>query len=295
MRRIKILVSYDGTGYHGWQVQPGLPTIQAALEQVISEIEGRLVQVAGSGRTDAGVHAVGQVAAFSIENPIPVDNLRRAMNRLLPRDIRVLSVEDAALDFHPRFQAKRKTYEYRIFRGEICSPFDRLYVCHHPYPLAIEEMIALAPLLEGEHDFRAFAASDDRDELELSKVRTIFCSRLALDGERLVYRVTGSGFLKHMVRNIVGVLLEAGKGNVDRVRVPGAPGAGLRDSARADGARARAVSDVSRVLTIRLRFERLFPTAGAPAEGDLYPPVSSDSRPCRRKSIFLFRFETRSR
>ena len=154
MRRIKILVSYDGTGYHGWQVQPGLPTIQAALEQVISEIEGRLVQVAGSGRTDAGVHAVGQVAAFSIENPIPVDNLRRAMNRLLPRDIRVLSVEDAALDFHPRFQAKRKTYEYRIFHGEICSPFDRLYVCHHPYPLAIEEMIALAPLLEGEHDFR---------------------------------------------------------------------------------------------------------------------------------------------
>ncbi len=216
MRRIKILVSYDGTGYHGWQVQPGLPTIQAALEQVISEIEGRLVQVAGSGRTDAGVHAVGQVAAFSIENPIPVDNLRRAMNRLLPRDIRVLSVEDAALDFHPRFQAKRKTYEYRIFHGEICSPFDRLYVCHHPYPLAIEEMIALAPLLEGEHDFRAFAASDDRDELGLSKVRTIFCSRLALDGERLVYRVTGSGFLKHMVRNIVGVLLEAGKGNVDR-------------------------------------------------------------------------------
>jgi tRNA pseudouridine38-40 synthase len=216
VRRIKILVSYDGTDYHGWQVQPGLPTIQGALEQVISEIEGRSVQVSGSGRTDAGVHALAQVAAFSIENPIPVDNLRRAVNRLLPRDIRVLSVEEAALDFHPRFQAKRKTYEYRIFRGEICSPFERRCVCHHPYPLAIEEMIALAPLLEGEHDFKAFAASDERDELELSKVRTIFCSRLTLDGERLIYRVTGSGFLKHMVRNIVGVLLEVGKGNVDR-------------------------------------------------------------------------------
>jgi tRNA pseudouridine38-40 synthase len=219
LRRIKILVSYDGTDYHGWQVQPGLPTVQGALEQAISEIEGRAVQVAGSGRTDAGVHAVAQVAAFSIENPIPVDNLRRAVNRLLPRDIRVLTVEDAALDFHPRFQAKRKTYEYRIFRGEICSPFERRYVCHHPYPLATEEMIELAPLLEGEHDFAAFAASDDRDELELSKVRTIFCSRLALEGERLdrlTYRVTGSGFLKHMVRNIVGVLLEVGKGNVDR-------------------------------------------------------------------------------
>jgi len=216
MRRVKILLAYDGTDYHGWQVQPGLPTIQGALEQAISEIEGRPVQVAGSGRTDAGVHAVGQVAAFSIQNPIPTDNLRRAMNRLLPRDIRVLQVEEAAVDFHPRFQAKRKTYEYRIFRGEICSPFERRYVCHHPYPLAIEEMIAVAPLLEGEQDFTAFAASDDRDELEMSKVRTIFCSRLALEGERLVYRVTGSGFLKHMVRNIVGVLIEVGKGNVDR-------------------------------------------------------------------------------
>jgi tRNA pseudouridine38-40 synthase len=216
MRRIKIVVSYDGTDYHGWQVQPGLPTIQGALEDVLSGIEGRVVQVAGSGRTDAGVHALGQVAAFSIENPIPVDNLRRAVNRLLPRDIRVLHVEEAALDFHPRFQARRKTYEYRIFRGEICSPFERRYVCHHPYPLAVEEMIGLAPLLEGEHDFAAFAASDDRDELELSKVRTIYCSRLALEGDRLIYRVTGSGFLKHMVRNIVGVLLEAGKGNVDQ-------------------------------------------------------------------------------
>jgi tRNA pseudouridine38-40 synthase len=216
MRRIKIIISYDGTEYHGWQVQPGLPTIQGMLEHVIAEMEGRPVQVAGSGRTDAGVHAVAQVAAFSIQNPIPVDNLRRAMNRLLPRDIRVLQVEEAALDFHPRFQAKRKTYEYRIFRGEICSPFERRYVCHHPYPLAVEQMIAMAPLLEGEHDFRAFAASDERDELELSKVRTIYCSRLAIDGERLIYRVTGSGFLKHMVRNIVGVLFEVGKGNVDR-------------------------------------------------------------------------------
>jgi tRNA pseudouridine38-40 synthase len=216
MRRIKILVSYDGSDYHGWQVQPGLPTIQGALEQAISEIEGRSVPVAGSGRTDAGVHAVAQVAAFSIQNPIPVDNLRRAVNRLLPRDIRVLLVEEAAPDFHPRFQAKRKTYEYRIFRGEICSPFERRYVCHHPYPLATDEMIATAPLLEGEHDFTVFAASDDRDELELSKTRTIFCSRLTMEGDRLIYRVTGSGFLKHMVRNIVGVLLEVGKGNLDR-------------------------------------------------------------------------------
>ena len=216
MRRIKIQVSYDGTDYHGWQVQPGLATIQGTLEQVFGEIEGQAVQVAGSGRTDAGVHALAQVAALTMENPIPLENLRRAANRLLPPDIRVTRVEKAPIDFHPRFQAKAKTYEYRIFRGETCSPFDRRYVYHHPYPLALDEMMNLAPLVEGEHDFTAFAATDERDELGASKVRTIFCSKLALDGERLIYRVTGSGFLKHMVRNMVGVLLEVGKGNVDR-------------------------------------------------------------------------------
>jgi len=220
MRRIKIQLSYDGTDYHGWQVQPGLQTIQGALEQVISEIEGNRVQVAGSGRTDAGVHALAQVAAFTIENPIPVGNLVRAMNRLLARDIRVLKAEEAHLDFHPRFQAKAKTYEYRMLRSEICPPFERRYVYHHPYPLRAEEMIAAAALLEGEHDFTAFAATDDRDELPgNSKVRTIFCSRLVQEGDRLIYRVTGSGFLKHMVRNIVGLLLETGKGNVDRAGI----------------------------------------------------------------------------
>src|ERR1700681_1577940 len=216
MRRIKIQVCYDGTDYHGWQVQPGLATIQGTLEQVFGEIEGRAVQVAGSGRTDAGVHAIAQVAALTMENPIPVVNLQRAANRLLPGDIRVTGIEQAPLDFHPRFQAKAKIYEYRIFRGEICAPFDRRYVYHHPYPLALDEMMRLAPLIEGGHDFTAFAATDDRDELGASKVRTIFCSKMTHEGERLIYRVTGSGFLKHMVRNIMGVLLEAGKGNVDR-------------------------------------------------------------------------------
>ena len=221
MRRIKIEIAYDGTDYHGWQIQPGLPTIQGALENVFSEIEGGSVQVAGSGRTDAGVHAIAQVAAVSMENPIPLDNLRRAANRLLPADIRITRVEDVSPDFHPRFQAKAKTYEYRILRGEICTPFERRYVCHHPYPLAIDEMMRLAPLIEGEHDFTAFAATDERDELGASKVRTVFCSRLSQEGDRLIYRITGSGFLKHMVRNIVGVLLEVGKGNVDQLSLVG--------------------------------------------------------------------------
>ena len=214
MRRIRIDLCYDGSEYHGWQVQPGLPTIQGVIEEVVSDIEGRPVHVAGSGRTDAGVHALAQVAAFSLENPIPVVNLRKAMNRLLPRDIRVTCVQETPLNFHPRFDAKAKTYEYRIFRGEVCSPFEHRYVHHHPYPLNIEPMMKAAALFEGEHDFTAFAASDDRDEMGGSKVRAISESAMTPKGERLYYRVRGSGFLKHMVRNIVGVLLEAGKGNL---------------------------------------------------------------------------------
>jgi tRNA pseudouridine38-40 synthase len=215
MRRIRIELAYDGTEYHGWQVQPGLATIQGTLEAVVAEIEGAAVHVAGSGRTDAGVHALAQVAAFTIANPIPVSNLRRAMNRLLPPAIRVRSVEEAAPDFHPRFQAIAKTYEYRIVRAEVCLPVEWRYVHHHPYPLDIARMEACAPLIEGTHDFTAFAAADDRDHEGDSKIRTIFSSRLEPGADRLIYRVRGSGFLKHMVRNIVGSLLEAGRGNLD--------------------------------------------------------------------------------
>ena len=213
-RRIRIELAYDGTDYHGWQVQPGLPTIQGTLEAVISEIERKPVHVAGSGRTDAGVHALAQVAAFSMCNPIPEQNLRKAMNRRLPADIRITRVQEVGPDFHPRFDARAKMYEYRILTAEIPSPFERRYVYHHPYSLQTGKMIAAAPLIEGEHDFSAFAASDERDMLGESKVRTVYCSSLEQRSDRLVYRVRGSGFLKHMVRNIVGVLLEVGKGNL---------------------------------------------------------------------------------
>jgi tRNA pseudouridine38-40 synthase len=219
VRRIRIKIAYDGTDFHGWQVQPGLLTIQGTLEEVVSSIEGKPVQVAGSGRTDAGVHALAQVAAFSIENPVPLLNLRKAMNRLLPRAIRIHDVEEVASDFHPRFDARAKTYEYRIFRGEVCTPFERLYVLHHPYPLDVDCMMAAAPLIEGEHDFTAFAASDERDEAGASKVRSIFSSQLSSEGDYLIYRVRGSGFLKHMVRNIAGVLIEVGKGNLSHADV----------------------------------------------------------------------------
>ncbi len=215
MRRIRIILSYDGTNYHGWQVQPGLATIQATVQSVLAEIESAPVNVHASGRTDAGVHALAQVAAFDLSNPIPCHNLRLAMNRLLPHDIRILQVEEASPDFHPRFQSVAKTYEYRILRDAICPPFDRFYVHHHPYPLDEDRMIALAPLLEGEHDFSAFAAADEIDVRGRSKVRRVYSSRITSEAGRLIYRVRGSGFLKHMVRNIVGVLLEAGKGNLD--------------------------------------------------------------------------------
>jgi tRNA pseudouridine38-40 synthase len=214
LRRLRFNVAYDGTDFKGWQVQPGLPTIQGALEEIIGGMEGRPVHVAASGRTDAGVHAMAQVAAISIENRIPADNFRRAVNRLLPASIRISQVQETALEFHPRFDAVRKTYEYRIFREEICSPFDRRYVYHHPYALDESAMIEAASLLEGEWDFTAFAASDERDGLGASKVRTIFRSTLSRSEHTLVYRVTGSGFLKHMVRNIIATLLEIGKGNL---------------------------------------------------------------------------------
>lgn len=213
-RRLRFEIAYDGTAFRGWQVQPGLPTIQGLLEEIISGIEGASVHVAGSGRTDAGVHALRQVAAVSLTNPIPSDNFRRAVNRLLPSSVRVLNVREVSADFHPRFQAVRKTYEYRIYRGEICPPFEYAYVYHHPYPLNEETMSAAACLLTGTHDFTAFAASDERDATGATKVRTIFESNLERTGEILRYRVTGSGFLKHMVRNIVGVLLEVGKDNL---------------------------------------------------------------------------------
>ncbi len=213
MRRIKLILAYDGTDFHGWQVQPGLTTVQGTLEQVFGEIEGSAVHVAGSGRTDAGVHALRQTAAVSVSNPIPVDNLRRAVNRLLPPAIRVLAAEEAAPDFHPRHHAVSKTYEYRIFRGEVCPPVEWRYVHHYPYPLDVDRMRAFAPLLDGPHDFAAFAASDDREHE--TTVRTIFSSRLEVGDNHMHYRVSGSGFLKHMVRNIMGTLLEAGKRNLD--------------------------------------------------------------------------------
>jgi tRNA pseudouridine38-40 synthase len=222
-RRIRITLAWDGTDYHGWQLQPGLPTIQGVIEEIVAGIESKPVRVEASGRTDAGVHALAQVAAFTLENPIPFDNLRRAMNRLLPASVRVLRVDEAHAEFHPRFDAVAKTYRYTIFRDEVCPPLEWRYVYHHPYPLDEGAMAVAARVYEGDHDFTAFAAADHRSSGQKdsetegeprTKVRTIFSSVVERRGNKLIYTVRGSGFLKHMVRNIVGTLLEAGRGNI---------------------------------------------------------------------------------
>ncbi len=216
MRILRFEVAYDGTDFHGWQVQPGLPTVQGILQDVIGTIEEKPVQVLGSGRTDAGVHALAQVAAVALDNPIPPDNFRRAVNRLLPSSVRISKISETNPDFHPRFHARRKTYQYRIYRDEVCSPFLRHFVYHLPYPLNEAAIAEAAPLLEGEHDFTSFAACDKTDAVAGSRRRTIFGSACAREENILAYTVTGSGFLKHMVRNIVGVLLEVGKGNLSQ-------------------------------------------------------------------------------
>ncbi len=224
----KILLSYDGTAFHGWQVQPGRPTVQGTLAAVLEKMTGERVLPQGSGRTDAGVHALGQVASFALEAPLPAQNLLRALNRSLPQSVRVLWVEEVGEGFHARHSAVRKSYEYRIFERRvkesdeerICSPFVAPYVWDCRWALRPELMAAAAAKLCGTHDFTSFGASDpelaQREERVVgpNPVKTIFASMVMREEGLLRYRVTGSGFLHHMVRNIVGTLVEVGRGSL---------------------------------------------------------------------------------
>jgi tRNA pseudouridine38-40 synthase len=217
MRNLKLVLAYDGSEFSGWQVQPDAATIQGTLASAIGRITGEKVLPQGSGRTDAGVHALAQVASFSTESPIPAENLIKALNDVLPAAIRVLEVGEVAADFHARKSARAKTYRYRIYRGTICPPFLARYVWHYPYPLDEGSMQAAAALVVGEHDFTSFAAVDPergREEGEVRNVRRIFSSSWQRDGHELVYTVRGSGFLHHMVRNLVGTFVQVGKGTL---------------------------------------------------------------------------------
>jgi tRNA pseudouridine38-40 synthase len=214
MRNLKVVLAYDGTDFCGWQVQPGAPSIQATLASAIGRITAEKVLPQGSGRTDAGVHALAQVVTFQTESVIPEANLVIALNDVLPPAIRVLDVSQMAADFHARKSAKTKIYRYRIFRGDICPPFFARYVWHYPYPLDEDAMGEAAPLIEGEHDFTSFAAVDPergRDQDGRSNVREVFSSQWLRQGDELIYEVRGSGFLHHMVRNLVGTFLLVGK------------------------------------------------------------------------------------
>ncbi len=218
-RTWKLVVAYDGTDFSGWQVQPGRPTVQGTLERALRRIEGRPVRAAGSGRTDAGVHALAQVASCSLSVPIPPRGLLKALNRLLPPAIRITSATEVDSRFHARYSAVGKTYEYRIHRAPIRPPFEARFTHWHPYPLNESAMIAAASEFEGERDFRSLASNCAQPPR--STVRVIHSSALRREGDLLVYRVRGSGFLYRMVRNLVGTLIEVGRGNVRSEEVRG--------------------------------------------------------------------------
>jgi tRNA pseudouridine38-40 synthase len=217
LRNLKLTLSYDGSDFSGWQVQPDASTIQGTLSSAIGRLTGENVLPQGSGRTDAGVHALAQVATFSTASPIPVENFLKALNDILPPSIRVLEVKEVSADFHARKSARAKTYRYRICRAAICSPFLARYVWHFPYPLDENAMSNAAAAIVGEHDFTSFAAVDPergQENNEVSNVRTIFSSCFERQNDEFVYTVRGSGFLHHMVRNLVGTLILVGKGTL---------------------------------------------------------------------------------
>lgn len=226
MRRIALKVGYDGTAYVGWQRQNNGPSVQQALEEVMERLFHEEVHMMGSGRTDAGVHARGQVAAFDLRHPIETKKLLLALNANLPDDIRVYEVWETASDFHPRFGAKRKTYAYHLFPGDVMPPQYHRYAVLVPKELDWELMRKALSLLEGEHDFIAFRASGG---MNLSTVRKIERAVLVPDGEMVRLEVTGNGFLYNMVRIITGTVLEIGAHKLPLDVIPQALATGERE------------------------------------------------------------------
>jgi tRNA pseudouridine38-40 synthase len=214
MRNLRLILSYEGSDFAGWQVQPDAVTVQGTLASAIGRITGEKVLPQGSGRTDAGVHAIAQVATFSTQSSVPTTNFVKALNDILPPSVRVIEAQEVTSEFHARKSATGKTYRYRIHRAPICPPFLARYVWHYPYPLNEQAIIRAAAIVEGEHDFTSFAAVDPergRDGMPVSNVRRIFSSRWERDGDEFTYTVKGSGFLHHMVRNLVGTFILVGK------------------------------------------------------------------------------------
>lgn len=210
IRRIMLTVSYDGTAYSGWALQSSTPnTIEGELNRAIERLTGEQVQVIGASRTDAGVHAYGNVAVFDTTSTIPGDRFIFALNHELPQDIRIVESREVALDFHPRHCDTEKTYEYRIVNSQIMDPVRRFYACHFSMPLDIDLMNAAAHYLVGEHDFTSFCNVESQ---AISHIRTIKDVHVTRQGDEVIISVTGNGFLYNMVRIIAGTLMQIGRG-----------------------------------------------------------------------------------
>lgn len=206
IKNYRIEISYDGTDYHGWQRQPGKKTIQGRLERTLAKIAKKNISVLGAGRTDAGVHALAQVANFEADLTLTEEELLRAMNSLLPRDIRIISLQKVDKDFHARRMALSKIYQYRILNAKSISPFLIRYALHWPYQLDLEGMKSASAKFIREADFNPFSSNR-----LLHPVRNVSRSDIQKRGEEIIYTVEANGFLRYMVRTMVGTLLEIGR------------------------------------------------------------------------------------
>jgi tRNA pseudouridine38-40 synthase len=223
MRYFKLTIAYDGTDFHGWQSQINKPTIQGEIVSVLRRLTQENVQLLGAGRTDAGVHALGQVGSFRTQSPLSAGEFQRALNALLPHTIRIVGAEETGPDFSARWSANGKVYRYRLYRGKVVPPTLWRYVLHYPFPLDEEAMKDAAARLVGVHDFSSFAAStgSEDDDKERNMEREIFATELKRtdDGEELWFTVHGRSFLRYMVRKMVGTLLEVGRGKLKPVDI----------------------------------------------------------------------------
>jgi tRNA pseudouridine38-40 synthase len=208
MRNVKLVIEYDGTNYSGWQSQKNAPTIQDTVEAALSRILNQRVRIVGSGRTDSGVHALGQVAHFKTCSPIALPSLRRGANSLLPPDILIRNAEEAEVGFHARYSATSRMYEYRIWNGPCPSVFLRRYVWWVRESLDVDVMSRCACALVGRHDFSSFQGADEKD---VSPLREVLDARFQREGEDVRFIIQANSFLRHMVRNIVGTLVEVGR------------------------------------------------------------------------------------
>jgi len=217
MRNLKLTLAYDGTDFHGWQVQPALATVQGTLEQALQKLFNHDVKVTGSGRTDAGVHAHGQVANVETLRSMDTDAVIRGVNALLPSQIRVWQVEEVTPEFHSRHSAKSKTYEYHVWRHHVVSPFHCRYVYRFPYAMDEHTVDDASRRFVGTHDFTSFCAAASEVE---DRVRTIFEAQWERNTDEWIFRIRGSGFLQYMVRTIVGSLLYVGTGKLKPGDIP---------------------------------------------------------------------------